>query len=136
MTEVLQQFAALPVMMTVGKPHVLLVTSRTTQRWIIPKGHPEKGMKPHTVAKLEALEEAGVIGTIGEVPLGFYQSTKCLGSGVMVPCDVTVFQLDVSSHLSAWKEDCQRKRMWVPLSQAARFANDGGLGAFLDHLVA
>jgi hypothetical protein len=28
----------------------------------------------------------------------------------------------------------ERKRLWVPLAQAARFVDDGGLGALLDRL--
>jgi 8-oxo-dGTP pyrophosphatase MutT (NUDIX family) len=56
MAKLLKQYAALPVMDSGGTLQVLLVTSRGTGRWIIPKGHPEKGMKPNAVAKLEALE--------------------------------------------------------------------------------
>ena len=66
MAKLLKQFAALPVMETGGTLHVLLITSRTKQRWIIPKGHPEKGMRPAAVALLEAREEAGVAGTISK----------------------------------------------------------------------
>jgi 8-oxo-dGTP pyrophosphatase MutT (NUDIX family) len=134
MAKLLRQYAALPVNDSGGILQVLLVTSRGTGRWIIPKGHPEKGMRPSEVAKLEALEEAGVAGAIGKTPLGRYRSTKGLASGRLIPCEVTVFRLDVSEHLSTWKEDMERKRLWVPLAQAARFVDDGGLGALLDRL--
>ena len=46
MAKLLKQFAALPVMETGGTLHVLLITSRAKQRWIIPKGHPEKECDP------------------------------------------------------------------------------------------
>ena len=134
MAKLLKQFAALPVMETRGALHVLLITSRAKQRWIIPKGHPEKGMRPATVALLEAREEAGVAGTISRMPIGRYRTTKCLPLGKIVPAEVTVFRLDVSEHLAEWKESLERKVMWVPLSQAADLADDGGLSKFLEGL--
>jgi 8-oxo-dGTP pyrophosphatase MutT (NUDIX family) len=134
MAKLLKQYAALPVMDSGGTLQVLLVTSRGTGRWIIPKGHPEKGMKPNAVAKLEALEEGGVTGTIGDTPLGRYRSTKRLGSGKLVPCEVIVFRLEVSEHLANWKEDQQRRRLWVPLAQATKIVEDGELGAFMERV--
>jgi 8-oxo-dGTP pyrophosphatase MutT (NUDIX family) len=134
MAKLLKQFAALPVMETGGTLHVLLITSRAKQRWIIPKGHPEKGMQPSAVALLEAREEAGVCGIISKMPIGHYRTQKCLPSGKQVPCEVTVFRLDVSEHLAQWKEHLERKIMWVPLSQAAALADDGGLSEFLEGL--
>jgi len=98
MVKLLQQYAALPVMGSGDRVQVLLVTSRGTGRWIIPKGHPEKKMKPSEVAAMEAFEEGGVSGTVGKVPLGHYQSAKRLASGTVVPCEVTVFRLDVTEH--------------------------------------
>ena len=134
MVKLLAQYAALPVMGSADGIQVLLVTSRGTGRWIIPKGHPEKKMKPHAVAAIEAFEEAGVSGTVGTAPLGHYRSTKGLASGKVVPCDVTVFRLDVTEHHLGWKEDHQRKRLWIPLLQAHRFVDDGGLATFLEGL--
>jgi 8-oxo-dGTP pyrophosphatase MutT (NUDIX family) len=46
MSQILQQYAALPVTGHEGRFQVLLITSRVTGRWIIPKGHPEKKMTP------------------------------------------------------------------------------------------
>src|SRR5262249_33662947 len=40
----------------------MLVTSRETRRWIIPKGWPKRGKSPYRSAAREAFEEAGVIG--------------------------------------------------------------------------
>ena len=134
MVKLLEQYAALPLMGSGERIQVLLVTSRGTGRWIIPKGHPEKKMKPCDVAALEAFEEAGVSGTVGKLPLGQYRSTKGLPSGRVAPCEVTVFRLDVTGHHAGWKEDHERKRLWVPLVQAARFVDDGGLATFLDEL--
>jgi 8-oxo-dGTP pyrophosphatase MutT (NUDIX family) len=134
MVKLLQQYAALPLMGSGDQTQVLLVTSRGTGRWIIPKGHPEKKMKPYAVAAMEAFEEAGVSGTISKASLGQYRSTKGLASGKVVPCEVTVFRLDVTEHHPGWKEDSQRKRLWIPLFQAVRFVDDGGLAVFLEKL--
>jgi 8-oxo-dGTP pyrophosphatase MutT (NUDIX family) len=131
MGKLLKQFAALPIMEVGGTPHVLLITSRDTQRWIIPRGHPEKSVRPSALAALEAREEAGVSGVISETPIGRSLTEKRLPSGKVAPCEVTVFRLDVSGHLAEWKEHLERKIMWMPLKQAAQLADDGGLSAFL-----
>jgi len=55
-------------------------------------------MKPCAVAQMEAFEEAGVSGTVAKAPMGHYRSTKRLPSGKVVPCEVTVFRLDVTDH--------------------------------------
>ena len=70
--ELLAQVAALPVKGKPGKYRVLLVTSRETRRWIIPKGWPMKGRKDHEAAAQEALEEAGVTGHVHKHPMGAY----------------------------------------------------------------
>jgi 8-oxo-dGTP pyrophosphatase MutT (NUDIX family) len=134
LTKLLKQYAALPVMMIGESPHVLLITSRGVHRWIIPKGHPEKKMRPCAVAALEAREEAGVAGLVGKEPLGRYRSYKRLPSGKMLPSEVTVFRLDVQEHLPQWKEQLERTIMWMPLPQAIAAADDGELSAFLESL--
>jgi 8-oxo-dGTP pyrophosphatase MutT (NUDIX family) len=134
MAKLLKQYGALPVMEISGALHVLLITSRVTHRWIIPKGHPEKKMRPSAAAVLEAREEAGVSGAISKTPIGRYRTRKCLASGKLAPCEVTVFRLDVSEHLAEWKERLERKIMWVPLGQAVHLVDDGGLSRFLENL--
>ncbi|MFC6583776.1 NUDIX hydrolase [Sulfitobacter aestuariivivens] len=51
------QFAALCYRVKKGKVQVLLVTSRGTKRWIVPKGWPMDGKTPAQSAALEAWEE-------------------------------------------------------------------------------
>jgi 8-oxo-dGTP pyrophosphatase MutT (NUDIX family) len=70
------QFAALPWRIGEGgRREVMLLTSRETHRWIIPKGWPMKGRKPGDVASQEAYEEAGLIGHIvGKRPIGSFIS--------------------------------------------------------------
>src|SRR5262245_49948068 len=73
------QYGVLPyVLRDDGRVEVLLVTSRNTQRWVVPKGWPIKGMKPHTAAAQEAYEEAGVVGRPSPSVIGAYQYLKRL----------------------------------------------------------
>jgi hypothetical protein len=56
------QYGALPYREIKSGVQILLVTSRNTRRWIIPKGWPQSGTPPHRAAAREAFEEAGVVG--------------------------------------------------------------------------
>jgi hypothetical protein len=82
------QYAALPFRLDAnGRPQVLLLTSRQTKRWVIPKGWPMRGKKPREVAAQEAFEEAGLVGTlIGKRPVGSFHYAKELASGVSQGC--------------------------------------------------
>ncbi|HEX2018774.1 MAG TPA: NUDIX hydrolase, partial [Aurantimonas sp.] len=71
-----KQFAALPFRTDADGVEVLLVTSRDTGRWVIPKGWPMKNRRPHRAAAIEAFEEAGVVGKASKVPMGTYDYDK------------------------------------------------------------
>eukprot|EP01037_Dinobryon_pediforme_P043882 gene43882-55248_t len=72
-----RQVAALPVIKTAtGETRVVLMTSRETRRWVIPKGWPITGLKNHEAAAREAFEEVGLVGAIGKKPIGSYQYFK------------------------------------------------------------
>ena len=60
------QYAALPYRETASGLEFLLITTRRTRRWIVPKGWPMDGHAPHAAAAREALEEAGVSGDVCE----------------------------------------------------------------------
>ena len=98
---------------------VLLVTSRDSGRWVIPKGNPAVGMPAHTAAALEAKEEAGVIGLVCPTSLGSYRYRKRRANGASLMFDVDVFPLAVNTELDAWKEQSQRERRWFSLTDAA-----------------
>ena len=57
-----RQFAALPFSPREGETMVMLVTSRETHRWILPKGWAEKRLTGPELAAKEAFEEAGLVG--------------------------------------------------------------------------
>lgn len=114
------QFAALCYRSRKGKPEVLLVTSRRSKRWIIPKGWPQNGMLPAQSAAIEALEEAGVEGKLSNESLGIYSYTKHHVSGRLIPCIGIVYSLKVKTVHDRYREMGQRKRKWFSLAKAAR----------------
>jgi len=97
---------------------VLLVTSRDTGRWVIPKGWPHKKAKLHNSAEREAFEEAGVQGTVGQKSIGDYVYNKRERTGTR-RLAVTVFPLLVRKQCNSWPEKKERVRKWFPVSSAA-----------------
>ncbi|MBO0906058.1 NUDIX hydrolase [Jiella sonneratiae] len=113
-----QQFGALPFRKNRETVDVLLVTSRDTGRWVIPKGWPMRGKRPHRAAGIEAFEEAGVVGKPGKKPIGQYDYDKRVPGGA-VPCRVVVFPLPVDELTEEWPEMEQRHREWHAADRAA-----------------
>jgi phosphate:Na+ symporter len=114
------QYAALPYRRRANLgTEVMLVTSRGTGRWIIPKGWPMKRGAPHVAAAREALEEAGVVGQVGTSPIGSYSYEKRLKQGDVVVCEVHVFPLEVRSQKKSWREKGEREVQWFSSAEAA-----------------
>ena len=128
---VIRQIAALPYRSsgpTLDAPvSVLLVTSRETKRWVIPKGNLSPGVAPHIGAADEAREEAGVVGAICPVPLGSFRYRKRKGSGASLMADVEVFPLAVNQELDDWPEKAERQRKWFSLASAASAVDEPDL---------
>jgi 8-oxo-dGTP pyrophosphatase MutT (NUDIX family) len=123
------QYAALPYRRTrASRTEVLLVTSRETGRWIIPKGWPQKHKAPHVAAAREAREEAGVVGRIGRRPIGWFSYEKRLKRGIIVICKVHVFALKVKRQKESWPEKGQREVQWMSRTKAAKSVGDRKLG--------
>ncbi|MDB5470415.1 MAG: phosphohydrolase, MutT/nudix family protein, partial [Caulobacter sp.] len=99
--ECARQVAALPYRLA-GAPEVLLITSRETRRWVIPKGWPMKDRTFSEAAAQEALEEAGVRGVTAEESIGAYRYLKQIKNGASILCEVAVYPLEVSEQLDAW----------------------------------
>ncbi|HKR92699.1 DUF47 family protein [Novosphingobium sp.] len=110
---------------------ILLITSRQTRRWVIPKGGVMKDMPPHAAAAIEAEEEAGVRGAACPTPLGSYRYRKRRSSGASVWVDVDVFPLAVTEELEAWDEQHQRERCWFSLMEAAEAVDEEDLRALI-----
>lgn len=107
---------------------VLLITSRETKRWVIPKGNVGPNVRPHLAAAQEAEEEAGVCGLICPTPIGAYRYRKRRSSGASLMIDVDVFPLAVTRELASWKEQDQRSRRWMTLGEAASSVEEDDLG--------
>lgn len=117
-----QKAAVIPYRVIAESIEILLITSQR-QQWIIPKGTIEPGMTAHGAARMEAYEEAGVLGMIACPPLGYYWHTK--GNGKRHP--VVVFSMLVDVVLAQWPEKQQRQRAWLPARQAAHLVGDDHL---------
>jgi 8-oxo-dGTP pyrophosphatase MutT (NUDIX family) len=119
---VVRQSAAIPYRVSSrGRVEVLLVTGRRSGRWIIPKGHLERGLSPGRSAAKEALEEAGVVGRVRRSPVGRYAYRKAGRRHL-----VEVYDLRVRRELADWPERGQRRRAWVRADEAVkRVANKG-----------
>ena len=114
------QFAALAFRIHSDKPEVLLITSRGTRQWLIPKGWPMIGLKPHKTAAQEAWEEAGVIGRASKQALGSYRYRKQRGPKRGQSVRVLVFPLQVQSLTRGYPEAGQRQRKWLSPKKAAK----------------
>jgi 8-oxo-dGTP pyrophosphatase MutT (NUDIX family) len=121
------QYAALPWREGDNGLEILLITSRNTRRWIVPKGWPLPGRTPPECAAQEALEEAGVTGTVAPKPLGWFHYDKLRKSGEILPCKVQVFALEVSRQRRDWPEKSARHTRWCTPTEALTHVGEPGL---------
>jgi 8-oxo-dGTP pyrophosphatase MutT (NUDIX family) len=130
----IEQVAALPYRFSAdGELEVLLLTSRGTGRFIVPKGWPMKGLKDRDAAAQEAAEEAGVKGVLGKEPMGSFQYWKRLDDS-FVPVNVSVYPLLVELQLAKWKECDARERAWVKPQEAALLVDEPALVSLLNSI--
>lgn len=113
---------------------VLLVTSRGTGRWIIPKGWPMDGRSVGGAALREAWEEAGVRGEVEETPFGRYSYDKKLTKGLSAPVEVQVHLVRVEGLDKNFPERKQRQRRWFTPAEAAGLVDEAGLARLLRRL--
>jgi 8-oxo-dGTP pyrophosphatase MutT (NUDIX family) len=112
------QVAALPWRQSRSGIEIMLVTSRGTGRWIIPKGWSERGELRNEAAAREAWEEAGIAGVTPPRVIGTYDYDKVLRSGTLRRCHVEVFAMEVRRVDDVWPEMCERDRRWFTLDKA------------------
>lgn len=113
------QVAALCWRMHKGLVQVLLITSRDTGRWVIPKGWPMAGLTSAAAAAREAWEEAGVEGKAREAALGQFDYDKLALADVALRCTVAVHPLRVRALKARFPEAKQRRRAWFVAAEAA-----------------
>lgn len=129
------QVAAIPFRRTGTGVEVLLVTSRETHRWVVPKGWPWADRGPHEAAAAEAWEEAGVRGKVQKKPVGCFHYGK-RRKGDVLAVEVTVFLLDVKEEAAHWPEEGQRQRAWFDPASAAEAVAEEELKDLLRSLAA
>lgn len=118
----------------VGKD-VLLITSRDTGRWIVPKGWPIDGLDGPGAALREAWEEAGVkTAEIDPDAAGQYEYVKGLDSGGEAVVETTVYLTRVIDIVSDYPEADERDRKWVAPEDAANMVDEPGLKDILRSL--
>lgn len=128
--QVCLQSAALPFKRTTSGLKVLLITSRETGRWVLPKGNIDPGATALEAALQEAYEEAGVKGKAGSKRIGTFHYEKHDG-GCSGLCHVEVFALEVVKELNKWPEKKQRRRVWMSAKKAASKVNERELRKLL-----
>jgi 8-oxo-dGTP pyrophosphatase MutT (NUDIX family) len=114
------QYGALPYRFTpMAALEILVVTTRQSRRWIVPKGWPIKRLTPAKSAAREAFEEAGVRGKIGVRPIGTFSYKKTAdANGAEADCEVKIFPLLVRRQSATWPESAQRVAQWVDPEKA------------------
>jgi 8-oxo-dGTP pyrophosphatase MutT (NUDIX family) len=129
-----KQIGALPVRRNGdGSVEVMLVTSRKTRRWVIPKGWPWPDMADPDSAAGEAREEAGVVGEPEVESIGSFVYAKRRRSGI-VPVRVAVYLIEVQDELDRWPEQEQRQRAWFTVAEAAAAVEEPDLRALIERL--
>jgi len=121
------QVAALPWRIGDVGVELMLVTSRDTGRWVLPKGGVDKGEKLWRAAEREAEEEAGIRGRVSRRDAGRFFYAKVQLVGPAVPCEVIVYPLEVKQEAAKWKEKGDRTRQWMHYRDAAAAVDESDL---------
>ncbi|HWA61939.1 MAG TPA: NUDIX hydrolase [Caulobacteraceae bacterium] len=114
-----------------GDVRVLLITSRETRRWVVPKGWPIKGLKGGDCAAREAFEEAGVVGEASRKPIGAFSYDKRLANGATQHVEVGLYPLKVTEEKDDWPEKGQREKLWASRAEAANLVDEPDLKRLL-----
>lgn len=126
---VVRQAGVIPYRIESDGVRVLLVSSRSGKRWVVPKGNLEVGLTPSESAGKEAAEEAGAVGFVDDVPVGTFRYRK---RGRVH--EVALYPMRVMRLRPVWDEMDSRKRVWVRAEDAARAVDNAALGACLSAL--
>jgi 8-oxo-dGTP pyrophosphatase MutT (NUDIX family) len=126
--DMVQQAGVVPFFVSENEIHVMLITTRKQNRWIIPKGNIEKKLVAAS-ASMEAYEEAGVKGIVLDEAGAFtYDKAGKIHN-------VTVFYFEIKKVLRKWPESRQRLRRLFSLEQAESLIADPKLTKMLRKLV-
>jgi 8-oxo-dGTP pyrophosphatase MutT (NUDIX family) len=126
-----QQFGALPWRDRGQGVEILLITSRETRRWVIPKGWPVEGLSGPESAARECFEEAGIGGQVAQRAAGTYTYDKRMKNDSLRACKVDVFPLEVMIQHLDWPERGQRELRWCRPGEAASLVAEPGLAKLI-----
>lgn len=129
-----KQCGALPWRYNGGVREVMLISSRDTGRWVIPKGWPIKGLSPAQTAMREAYEEAGLGGQVSKKPLGAFEYAKRMENGKVLPTRVEVFALEQMVQHPEWPEQGQRRLQWFSVPDAVEAVDEPELKTIIRKL--
>lgn len=129
--DVRAQMGALCYDVTGSELRVLLITSRGTGRWIVPKGWPMADRGAAGTAQQEAWEEAGVIGDCSDISIGAYPYFKIMDDGAELPCLVQLYPLKVQQLVDDFPERHERRRQWFSPQRAAELVDEAELAQIL-----
>jgi 8-oxo-dGTP pyrophosphatase MutT (NUDIX family) len=108
-----------------GRLSVLLINSRETGLWVVPKGGLARKEKPYRRAQHEAFEQAGIIGKVRRKPLGY-----CTGAeGCETPVTTSVHLLRLEREAEHFRDYAQRQKIWISPAEAALLVGEPGLQA-------
>jgi 8-oxo-dGTP pyrophosphatase MutT (NUDIX family) len=125
------QVAALCMRDNAGAREILMLSSLSSKRWIVPKGWPMNGKSLAEAALQEAWEEGGVKGMVGQEPLGSYSYAKVRDTGLPVYCRVQVYPVTVSELVDVYPEAGKRQREWMRPEEAASLVAEPELSSLL-----
>lgn len=108
----------------------MLITSRDTGRWVVPKGNPIRGLAPHEAAAEEAWEEAGLRGFACAAPLGEFGYGKRRRRGE-IWTTIALYPFAVIEQSAEWPEQHQRQTRWFTLAEAAAAVDEPDLAALI-----
>ena len=123
------QSGVIPFRREEGDVQILLITSRSRKRWVIPKGIVESEFSPQESAQKEAYEEAGITGKIINETIGKYTYKKWGGT-----CTVQVYLLEVDEILDDWPENYFRTREWMSVEEASKRVDEKKLKKIIQNI--
>jgi uncharacterized protein Yka (UPF0111/DUF47 family)/8-oxo-dGTP pyrophosphatase MutT (NUDIX family) len=114
-----------------GATEVMLITSRETRRWVVPKGNRIRGLTLHEAAAQEAYEEAGIHGIPCPTALGAFRYVKRRRNGTEKAMIVDLFPIKFVHQAREWPEKNERRTEWFALAEAAGMVDEPDLRALI-----
>jgi phosphohistidine phosphatase len=119
-----RQSSVIPFRVVDGRMEVLVVSSSSGRKTVVPKGIHEPGLSAQESAAIEAWEEGGAEGEVLDEAIGDYRYAKWGAE-----CSVKVYPMRVTRVVAdeEWEES-HRKRRWLSPKQAAKQLTQPALG--------